>query len=418
MHLLIEDSSDLFTNPGLLGRYSNRAWFSFGLGGAPGALTISPHGGAAVQLGDGFHLGVTLNRRPEHYDFGNALWPIATAFGDGPGGLLIVPEEGGPVVDTAPLLFPVDLFFGFGADHAPVQGGVNLYYAGGVVHSEATQVSEGSDARSTVVSDRNSHLVHLSIGLAANERAPVRPEGWIRGGLLRMTIDDVTTVNGDDVADREIALDHDTRFGAGLRVHIGDAGALRGVVVSPALQYDGAVGWMHYSNEFDSSEAERVTHAPTAHHVRGGVGVSVRMDDLQVVGTASVVAEELRLRHMHSRTGDEIRTSVLRMGAPEVSLGAELRVVRALLIRAGVRSVVAGSQETHRTFELEEQGLELVEVERSGVAFPQFGGVQAEGGVGIDARRLQIDATVGGLFVEDPLQRALFGRLDLSFSFR
>ncbi len=420
--LLIEDSSDLFTNPALLGRYSDRVWISLGVTGNGGSFGFDPMGGAAIRVTDGFDLGVALNRNPTSYDFGNALWPVATVYlPDGPGGAFALP--GAPAEGTAPLRFPVDVFFGFGRAQAAVRGGLNIYYAGGEVRLQDTDISETSE--DVVDLTRQSHLVNVTFGLAARDTDFVRPEVWLRVGNLssraaREQVVGRTALQEGERIDRwSLALSADVRGGGGVRVHIGDPLDPRGVVLSPAVQYDGAIGWYSYNDDNLSGDAERTTWAPSAHHLRGGLGVAVRLNELRIVGTASVVAEELRVRQTQARAGYQIRDSKVELSLPELSLGAEYRVRPALLLRAGLRSAVVGGRAVHTTTLFEEAGTELVQVNQDRVTTPKAAaiGVEAHGGVALQVRRMTLDVTAGGAFLGQA-GAAYFGRMDLSFAFR
>lgn len=420
--LLLEDSSDIFTNPGLIGRYTDRAWVSFGLSRAAGTFAFEPLGGAAIRIGDAFDLGVVLNRRPEAYDLGNALWPVATAYiAGGPGGSFAIPDA--PSEATAPLRFPVDVFFGFGRDDAPARAGLNIYYAGG--ESNSNEVAYAEESEDLTTTTRQSHLVNVTFGVAARARDFVRPEVWLRVGNLssrtqrEQYVGRTALLDGERVVRRVMALSADVRGGGGARVHIGDAQASRGVVVSPAVQYDGAAGWLHFSDDEQSGDAERTIYAPSAHHLRAGVGVVARLEDLQVIGSLSVVAEELRVRRTNARAGYQIKDSTVDLAAPELSIGAEYRVLPVLVLRAGLRSSVVGGRTLETTTFFEEAGTELVQVEQDRTSRPRDASVavEAHGGAALQVRRMTLDVTAGGAFLGEA-GGAFFGRMDLSFSFR
>ncbi len=420
--LLIEDSSDIFTNPGLIGRYTNRVWVSLGITGGGGTLGFAPLGGGAVRLGQSFDLGVVLNRSPQAYDFGNALWPVASLYlPNGPGGPLGAPDS--PPESSAPLRFPVDLFFGFGRDEAPARAGLNIYYAAGAVKTSTIEYDETTESERFV--NQQTHLVNVTFGVAGNQRERVRPEGWLRIGDLtasskrKQVVGSTALQDGEVLEDRFMALDADVRAGGGFRLHIGDREAHRGVVVSPGLQYDFAIGWFHFRDEFDSSDSERTVHAPAAHHLRAGLGVNARLNDLRLVGTLSVVAQELRERRTQARDGYEERDSTLDITVPDLSVGAEYRVLPALLVRAGLRTAIVGGRRVSSTTRFEEAGTELVEVRETGTAtpLPATVGVEAHGGLALELRRFTLDVTAGGAFLGEP-GAAFFGRMDLSFDFR
>jgi len=422
--LLMEDSSNLFTNPGLIGRYSDRAWFSLGVVGAGADATFTPHGGAAVTIGRVVDLGVVLNRSPQAYDFGNALWPAGTLYlPAGPGGLIQIPNA--PTEPTAPLRFPIDLFVGFGQRDRGARVGINLYYAGGVLKTEDTTFDPESPLDDVTLAESQSHLASLSIGVAAPTDLRVRPEAWIRGSFLAVTsvqrtvIGQSTFVEGETTVDRATNLDSDVRVGAGVRVHIGDPTALRGVVWTPAAQYDVAPSWYHFNDEHEQNDAERVSHQPTAHDLRLGLGVAARLEDLRILGSASFTLQDLRVRHVNDREGTLVVDRREDVGLPEVTLGAEYRLRPFLLVRGGLRTSLVGGRTAQSTTFFDEDVEGPVELRSFGASAPRVPilALEAHGGVGIEVRRMTLDATLGGLLLgADGM--ALIGRMDLGFHFR
>lgn len=425
--LLIEDDSDIFLNPAHIGAYSNRAWFSLGVTGAGGTLGFDPHGGVSVRIRDVFNLGVVLNRSPQAYGFGNAIWPVANAYiPGGPGNTLAGPD--GPSEVTAPLRFPVDLFVGYGNKDTAVRAGVNLYYAGGA--SRVWEVEDGDQdgLENSGVVKTQTHLFNATFGVAVGRTSDrVRPEGWLRVGNMAAWSDEQSfrgSATGDDpVVDRIVSMDRDLRIGGGVRVPIGDATALRGVVVTPALRYDVAFGSFRFDDNLvnPDSDAEQAQRAATGHHMRLGVGVAGRADDLLVVGSVSVVGNILSVKDtLIADEGevDQTTSETVNLAIPEMSIGAEYRVLPVLIIRAGVRSTVGGGRSiyTNKTFTGPEEDLFQLDVEQTIV--PQAVGVafEANGGIGLHVRRFALDATLGGLFLGQQ-GSSFFSRIDLSFSF-
>lgn len=427
--LLIEDDSDIFLNPAHIGAYSNRAWFSLGVTGAGGTLGFDPHGGGAVRIRDVFNLGIVLNRSPQAYGFGNALWPVANAYiAGGPGGTLSGPD--GPSEVTAPLRFPVDLFVGYGNRDTAFRAGVNLYYASGASRVWELEDNDQDGLENHGVVKTQTHLFNATFGVAVGRTTDrVRPEGWLRVGNMAAWSDEqsfrnaTSTFEGDPVVDRIVSMDRDLRIGGGVRVPIGDATALRGVVVTPALRYDVAFGSFRFDDNLvnPDSDAEQALRAATAHHVRLGVGVAGRADDLLVVGTASVVGSFLTVTDtLIADVGmvDEVSAETADLAIPEVSIGAEYRVLPVLLIRAGLRSTVGGGRTimTNKTFSgaeadpFQDSVTQVIVPQALGVAF------EANGGIGLHVRRFALDATLGGLFLGQA-GSSFFSRIDLSFSF-
>ncbi len=427
--LLVEDDSDIFLNPAHIGAYSNRAWFSLGVTGSGGAVGFDPHGGGAVRIRDVFNLGVVLNRSPQAYGFGNAMWPVVNVYiPGGPGGTLSGSD--GPAEVTAPLRFPVDLFVGYGNKDTAFRAGMNLYYAGGANRVWEVEDADQDNLENRGVTRMQTHLFNVTLGVAVGRTTDrVRPEGWVRIGNLAAWVDEQgfrdapAGEDGDPIIDRILSLDRDVRVGAGFRVPIGDATALRGVVVTPGLRYDVAFGTFRFDDNLvnPDSDAEKAERAVTAHHARLGVGIAGRADDLLVVGSASLVTTVLSTKDTTIASDTDIDQSVAQtvdFALPELSIGAEYRVLPVLLIRAGIRSTVGAGRTitTNSTFTGPEDDLFKSDV--SQVIVPQAVGVafEANGGIGLHVRRFKLDATLGGLFLGQA-GTSFFSRIDLSFSF-
>ena len=425
--LLIEDNSDIFLNPAHIGAYSNRAWFSLGVTGAGGTLGFDPHGGGAVRIRDVFNLGIVLNRSPQAYGFGNAIWQVANAYiPGGPGGTLTGPD--GPSEATAPLRFPVDLFVGYGNKDTAFRAGMNLYYAGGAERVWEVEDSDQDGFENSGVTKTQTHLVNVTLGVAVGRTTDrVRPEGWVRIGNMAAWADEQSfrgsTTGDDPVVDRILSMDKDVRVGGGVRVPIGDASALRGVVVTPGLQYDVAFGSFRFDDNLvnPDSDAEEAARVATGHHLRVGVGVAGRADDLLVVGTASLVTSILSVKDTlpaDDLTIDQFTTETVDLAIPELSIGAEYRVLPVLLVRAGVRSTVGGGRQilTSKSFTGPEEELFQLDVNQAIVPQSLAVAFEATGGLGLHVRRFALDATFGGLFLGQA-GSSFFSRVDLSFSF-
>ncbi len=249
--LFTEDSSNVFTNPAQMARYSNRAWFSLGVEvpsfTPEGVATtrVSPLGGGAVRIKKVVTLGIVLNRDPQLYGFGNALWPVLTQYmPQGPGGLLSGPS--GPAETTAPLAFPLDFFFAAGDQYSPLRVGVGVYYAGGSTRDWGIDDNDRDDLEDVLIVRKETHLFNVSVGIAGGSMADrVRPEGWVRVGFASAWHDEqgdfeTSSSETEPTVDRILSMDRDLRVGGGFRVHVGDAE--RGILVSPGFQYDFANG--------------------------------------------------------------------------------------------------------------------------------------------------------------------------------
>ncbi|HCP47743.1 MAG TPA: hypothetical protein DIU15_17010, partial [Deltaproteobacteria bacterium] len=161
--LLQEDSTNIFFNPGLLGQYSNRTWFSLGVTGADGVLGMDPTGGVAVRIKNVVSLGLALNRSPNLYGMDAAVWPALHAYmPDGPGGLLVGPA--GPEVATAPLRFPLDFFVASGDAYSKFRMGVNVYYAFGSQRDWDIDDSDQDELESVSITKAQTHLINATLG--------------------------------------------------------------------------------------------------------------------------------------------------------------------------------------------------------------------------------------------------------------
>ena len=432
--LFTEDSSNAFTNPALMARYSNRAWFSLGV--EVPALTpegvattrISPLGGAAVRIKKVVTLGVVLNRDPQLYGFGNALWPVMTQYmPQGPGGLLAGPA--GPTETTAPLVFPLDVFIAAGDQYSPLRVGLNLYYAGGNTRDWGIDDNDRDDLEDVTIVRKETHLFNATLGVSGGSIADrVRPEGWVRVGFASAWHDEQGTVETssgetEPSVDRILSMDRDLRVGGGFRVHIGDAD--RGISVTPGFQYDFANGAFRFDDNLVNPDGpdELALRDVTAHDGRAGVGLTYRTDDLLVRGAVA-----LRVRAL-SRTDDldagddgieRFTFEGIDLAVPEISLGAEYRVHPVVILRAGIRSTVVGGRTITTTKAAEgnpDAPFEYDVVQRIDVA-PVAATLSASGGIGLHIKRFQADLIVGSLFVGSATGTPdLFSRIDLAFDF-
>ncbi len=426
--LLIEDDSNVFLNPAHTATYSNRTWFSLGVTGGGGAVGFDPMGGGTVQIKRLFNLGVVLNRSPRGYGFDAAMWPVLeTYIPGGPGGNLSGPE--GPSETTAPLRFPVDLFVAYGNRDTPVRAGLNVYYAGGATREWEVEDRDQDGLDDSVVSKQQTHLFNVTLGVAGGRSTDrVRPEGWARVGVIsawsdRQGFRGDATQGEVPTVDRILSLDRDLRIGGGVRVHIGDPSALRGVVVSPGVRYDVALGAYRFDDNLvnPDSDAEEAIRRATGHDLHLGVGVSGRVDDLRFIGTAAVNVTALRVFDQVNGQGTDVEqstTETVDLAVPELSIGAEYNVLPALIVRAGVRSTVGAGRTigTAKTFEGAEEDPFQLDVVQDIVTRPVALGFEANGGIGLRVRRFRMDATLGGLFLGQG-SASFLSRIDLGFAF-
>ncbi len=434
--LYTEDSSNVFTNPALMARYSNRAWFSLGVevpSFTPDGLAttnVSPLGGAAVRIKKVVTLGVVLNRDPQLYDFGNALWPVLLQYmPQGPGGLLMGPS--GPAETTAPLAFPVDFFFAVGDQYSKLRLGVNVYYGGGNTRDWAIDDNDRDDLEDTAIVHKETHLFNASIGISGGSIADrVRPEGWVRVGFATAWHDEQGSFETGEsetepTVDRILSMDRDLRVGGGFRLHVGDAE--RGVLVTPGLQYDVANGAYRYDDNLVNPDGpdELALRDVTAHDARVGVGVAYRAEDLLVQGSTGLRIRALSRTDQLDPDPDEagierFTDDTIDLAVPELSIGAEYYVHPVVVIRAGIRSTVVGGR-TLRTIKAAEGDPEApfeYDVVQTIDVTPVGATLSASGGFGLHVKRFQADLIIGSLFVGGPTGAPdLFTRIDVAFDF-
>ena len=427
--LLTEDASNVFTNPALAGVYSNRVFFSLGVTGGGGAVGVDPHGGAFVTIKDTVTLGVVLNRSPRNYGFDRAFWPVLTEYmPSGPGGDLQGPD--GPVETSAPLRFPADVFISFGNPWSALRLGFNLYYAGGAERTWEVDDSDQDDLIESIVTRKQTHLINGTVGLSGGSLADrVRGEGWVRVTYMSAWHDeqgevDVSAGETEPTTDMVLSMDRDMRIGGGARIHIGEHG--HGLVVSPGLQYDIAFGAFRFDDNLvaPDSNAENAQRNVTAHDAKIGVGLSWHKDDLLVHGAAAIGVHALTRIDTLDTSGDGVERSTdshVDLLLPEISIGAEYRLLPVLFVRAGIRSTVVGGRTFTTVREAEGPDDELFESNVVQTIRPGTVGVNvaATGGLGLEIKRFRADAIFGGLFLPtgDASGINYFTRLDLAFSF-
>ena len=432
--LFIEDSSNVFTNPALMARYSNRAWFSLGVevpSFTPEGLAtsrVSPLAGAAVRIKKVVTLGIVLNRDPQLYGFGNALWPVLTQYmPHGPGGLLEGPA--GPAETTAPLAFPLDFFFAAGDEYSPLRVGLNLYYAGGNSRDWSIDDNDRDDLEEVLVVSKETHLFNATIGVSGGSMADrVRPEGWVRVGFASAWHDEhgdfeTTDAGTEPTVDRILALDRDVRVGGGFRVHIGDAD--RGIMVSPGIQYDVANGAFRFDDNLVNPDGpdELALRDVLAHDARVGLGLGYRAEDLLVQGSLSLRLRALTITDELDAGDDGIERFTddsMDMALPELSIGAEYRVHPVVIVRAGLRSTVLGGR-TLATVKAAQGNTDSpfeYDVVQTIAVAPVQATLSATGGLGLHIKRFQADLIVGSLFLGSSSGTPdLFTRIDVAFDF-
>lgn len=429
--LLVEDSSNVFSNPALAAVHGNRVFFSLGIDGSGDHVALDPHGGGLVTIEDMVTLGVVLNRSPLAYGFDRALWPVMLQYmPDGPGGILEGPD--GPSDTTAPLRFPADVFLAVGNPWSKLRLGLNLYYAGG---SERDWIEDDSDQDRLVEGGdfkRETHLFGVTIGLGAGSLAErTRGEAWVRVGYMSAWFDEqrsmeVAENEAEPTADQVVAMDRDVRLGGGVRFHLGDVE--QGFVVTPGIEYDHAFGAFRFDDNMvdPDSDSEKAQRDVVANDGRAGVGVAWRRDGLLVDGTVS-----LRIRHLKRIDTLEIEEGIDRqtfgdmaLALPELSIGAEYRVLPVLLVRAGVRSVVVGGRTIDTDWiEIGDEDTPFpAGVTQTTRTSPVAMNVAATGGLGLEVGRFRADAIIGGLFLGGGSLSSgngfsFFSRIDLGFSF-
>lgn len=431
--LFLEDDANVFTNPALTALYGNRAWFSLGVVSDATTQTgvrIDPHGGATVRIRDVVTLGAVLNRSPELYGFGDALLPTMRQYmPDGPGGVLQGP--GGPSETTAPLRFPVDVLVAVGDPWGPFRFGFNLYYAGGWTTDQVLDDSDQDALETTSAVNRQTHLVNATFGASiGNPAARTRGEAWLRIGNLTAWYDEVTERQTsasvyEPITDRILSMDRDLRIGAGGRVHLGDP--IDGVVVTPGIKYDVALGAYRYDDnranpDIDAEKALRQVHS---HDLEAGVGVAFRRDDLLVLGSAAMFARNTTRTDFTPEPDEEVlgqTTSTWDIGVPRFAVGAEYGLLPWLTVRGSIESVF-GLGRTATNFD-ESIGPDSSDPSEyyglvsslSAQPLDPSGTVTAAGGIGIAVKRFAFDAIVGGIFLGEP-GPLLFSRFDLRFVF-
>lgn len=433
LDLFYEDAVNIYSNPGTFAQHGHRIWFSLGGAGTAGGLpSFEPHGGVAVRIRNVLNLGLVLNRSPEAYDFGAALWPVVDAYiPGGPGGELSGAD--GPSESTEPIRFPVDLFVGFGDPWSRLRVGLNIYYGGGASRTWTIDDEDNDGVQDIDIVRKQTHLWNVALGLSGGaEGAAVRPELWVRIGMLSAWHDQRSglgesgagTSSEDGItevtSDRILSLDRAVRIGLGARAQL--ATPIQGLTVVPGLRYDFATGAFRYDDNMvnPDSDAELSQRAATAHDLRGGLGLSWTQDDLLVHGSVSVATT---IRNVRDETHDDEEIAQSRLlsvtlRAPEVALGAEYRVVPALALRGSVKGTVVGG----RTYDQETLGVggwpdpddRFVE-QNAGVLAPQVT-VTATGGFGLVVKRFRLDGNLGGAFLGGTVP-TLLGRIDAGFVF-
>ena len=429
--LFIEDSSNVFTNPALLSFYGNRAWFSLGVSGAVGlGVGLDPHGGATVRIKEIVTLGVVLNRSPALYGFSDALYPTMRQYMPlGPGGPLSGAD--GPTETSAPLRFPVDVLVAIGDRYAPARFGFNVYYAGGSTKDHSLLDSDQDGLETTEEINRQTHLFNATLGGSFGTPADrTRGEVWLRVSNMSAWYDEVSqrqtsAAAYETITDRVLSMDRNLRVGGGFRVLLGDS--LDGLVVTPALKYDGAFGTFRFDDNRinPDSDAEKALREVHSHDLSAGLGVTFRRGDLLVTGSAAVFAMNTTTVDYTPEPDAEVlslTTSVWDVGVPQVAIGAEYRLLPWLIARGSIKSVFGfGQRAVNRDERIGGEdvdpetyyGLEstlLTSTLEPGAT------VTAGGGIGIEIKRFGFDAIVGGIFLGEP-GPLLFSRFDLRFIF-
>jgi hypothetical protein len=430
--LFLEDSSNVFTNPALLAFYGNRAWFSLGVSGDTSeGVRLDPHGGASITIRDLVTVGAVLNRSPTLYGFSDALYPTMFKYLPlGPGGPIAGPD--GPTETTAPLRFPVDIFVAVGDVYAPVRFGFNVYYAGGSTDEHILTVyDEEQDLENDSRIGRRTHLINTTLGLSMGNPADrTRGEFWFRVGNMTAWYDEVTQrqISANDyepITDRILSMDRDLRVGAGFRLHLGDS--LSGLVVTPGLKYDVALGSFRFDDNRVSpdNDAEKALRETTSHDIKAGVGLAFRRDDLLVLGSVGLFARNTTTTDFTPEPDSDVRsvtTSIWDIGVPQLTFGAEYRLLPWLIVRGSIKSVFGFGRRSTNYDErigsenldpLDYYGLESTLVSES---LDPGATVTAGGGIGIEVKRFGFDAIVGGIFLGEP-GPLLFSRFDLRFIF-
>ena len=107
------------------------------------------------------------------------------------------------------------------------------------------------------------------------------------------------------------------------------------------------------------------------------------------------------------------------MAVPELAIGAEYRLLPALLVRAGMRSAVVGGREINTSREAGGDASDPFEHEVNQSIQPSDLDVtlQASGGLALEIKRFRMDAILGGLLLGDGSDPTFFSRIELGFSF-
>jgi hypothetical protein len=326
----------------------------------------------------------------------------------------------------------VDILVAVGDSYAPVRFGLNVYYAGGAeTEHTLTLIDADENLESDDRINRRTHLFNATFGLSVGNPAErTRGEVWLRVGNLTAWYDEVTKRESspgeyEPITDRIVSMDRDLRVGGGFRLHLGDA--LDGLAVTPALKYDAAFGTFRFDDNRvnPDSDAERALREASSHDLRAGVGLAFRRDDLLVLGSLAIFARNTTSTDFTPEPDGDVRsltTSTWELGVPQLSFGAEYRLLPWLIARGSISSVFGlGSRTVNFDERVGNEGLDPLDydgIESSLVTERLEPGatVTAGGGIGIEVKRFRLDAIVGGAFLGEP-GPLLFSRFDLRFLF-
>ncbi len=385
-HLFLEDSSNVFLNPGLAYIYQNRIDISLGIGAGNG-LTLEPMGG--TLLGNSrFTFGLYLNRPAARYS-DQAAMDAATealyALG----------------VSSTPRYLPIDLMVAF--DLGPVTLGFSAYGAFGRTR-DYSEVFVIDDREESVVTETSSgsHYISAAIGVAAELRK-VSPQGWFRFTSVSDWQDSLSYLWSTG-PDGEPA-NHFADLTEGLRAPVSISGGFRmpitlrkSLSLLPAVSIAFARSSVFSNNRLANLASEDDELISSALAVTIGSGINYRPPGDRILAIFSISTDILYTgMSWDNLESDEARSqakeSNVLVRLPVITIGAEADLLAHLRIRGCIRAGMAlgvndGGNETR-----DDDGLLTLSNVTSTDPDPLL---SASFGLSFPFEPLDIDVTVGG----------------------